>query len=158
VGQRAAVMMAREGASVAITSRSQANADAAAQAIKARFGVDIQAIGAADEASRIKAVEGAHVVLATGAASTLLLPESAWANHPTLELLADANATPPLGIEGIDMMDKATIKHGKTVFGAIGFGALKISLQRACVARLFEQSNLLLDAEEMYAIAKPMVA
>jgi methylenetetrahydrofolate/methylenetetrahydromethanopterin dehydrogenase (NADP+) len=157
VGQRAAVMFAREGASVAITSRSQANADAAAQAIKARFGVDVQAIGAGDDASRARAITGAHIVLATGAASTQLLPESAWANHPSLELLADANATPTLGIEGIDMMDKAVVKHGKTVFGAIGFGALKISLQRACVARLFEQSDLVLDADEIYAIAKPMV-
>jgi methylenetetrahydrofolate/methylenetetrahydromethanopterin dehydrogenase (NADP+) len=158
VGQRAAVMMAREGASVAITSRSQANADTAALAIKERFGVEIRAIGAADEASRIKAIDGAHIVLATGAASTQLLPESAWANHPTLELLADANATPPLGIEGIDMMDKAASKHGKTVFGAIGFGALKIAVHRACIARLFEQSDLILDADEIYAIAKPMVA
>jgi methylenetetrahydrofolate/methylenetetrahydromethanopterin dehydrogenase (NADP+) len=157
VGQRAAVMLAMEGAQVTITSRNQANAVAAAQAIKAQYGVDIAALGAADDASRTQAIAGAQVVLATGAASTQLLPLSAWKDHPTLELLADANATPTLGIEGIDMMDKAVVKHGKTVFGAIGFGALKISVQRACIARLFESNDVILDAKEIYAIAKPMV-
>ena len=86
-----------------------------------------------------------------------LLEESAWKDHPTLELLSDANATPALGIEGIDMMDKAAARHGKTVWGAIGFGALKIALHRACIARLFEQNDLVLDGEEIHAIAKTMV-
>jgi len=43
------------------------------------------------------------------------------------------------------------------VFGAIGFGALKIALHRACVARLFESNDVALDADEIYAIAKTMV-
>ena len=72
-------------------------------------------------------------------------------------MLADANATPALGIEGIEMMDKGKERHGKTVWGAIGFGALKIALHRACIARMFEQNDLVLDGEEIHAIAKTMV-
>ncbi|MET0209736.1 MAG: methylenetetrahydrofolate dehydrogenase, partial [Burkholderiaceae bacterium] len=64
---------------------------------------------------------------------------------------------PALGIEGIDMMDKAKDRHGKLVFGALGFGALKIALHRACVGKLFEQQDLSLDCDEIYAIAKTMV-
>lgn len=157
VGQRAAVMLAREGARVAITSRDTARAQAAAQAIGARAGVDIEALTAADNAARGQAIEGANVVLAAGAAGVALLDEADWQHHRHLELLCDANATPPLGIAGVDMMDKGTQRHGKTVFGAIGFGALKISLHRACIARLFEQNDLVLDAEEIHAIAKTMV-
>ena len=55
------------------------------------------------------------------------------------------------------MMDRAAVRHGKTVFGAIGFGALKIALHRACIARLFEQQDLVLDGDEIYALAKTMV-
>ena len=40
---------------------------------------------------------------------------------------------------------------------AIGFGALKISLHRACIGKLFEQNDLVLDAEELHAVAKTMV-
>lgn len=157
VGQRAAVMLAREGARVAITSRDAARAQAAAQAIGARAGVEVEAICAPDNAARGHAIEGANVVLAAGAAGAALLDESAWQEHRHLELLCDANATPPLGIAGVDMMDKGAQRHGKTVFGAIGFGALKIALHRACIARLFEQNDLVLDAEEMHAFAKTMV-
>jgi hypothetical protein len=55
------------------------------------------------------------------------------------------------------IVDKGVVKHGKIVFGAIGFGALKIALQRACVARLFESNDITLDAPEIYATAKTMV-
>lgn len=157
VGQRAAVMLAREGARVTITSRSLARAQAAAAAIAERFKVEVEAVEAVDNAARARAIEGAQVVFATGAAGVALLDEAAWQDHPQLELLSDANATPTLGIEGIDMMDKGAQRHGKTVFGAIGFGALKIALHRACIARMFEQQDLVLDGEEIYAIAKTMV-
>lgn len=157
VGQRAAVMLTKEGARVAITSRTLERAQAAAQAIAERFKIEVDAIEAADNAARARAIEGANLVFATGAAGVALLDESAWKDHPQLELLSDANATPTLGIEGIDMMDKAAQRHGKTVFGAIGFGALKIALHRACIARMFEQQDLVLDGEEIYAIAKTMV-
>ncbi|WP_430418245.1 NADP-dependent methylenetetrahydromethanopterin/methylenetetrahydrofolate dehydrogenase [Methylibium petroleiphilum] len=157
VGQRAAVMLAKEGARVAITSRTLGRAQAAAQAIAERFKIEVDAIEADDNAARARAIEGANLVFATGAAGVALLDEAAWKDHPQLELLSDANATPTLGIEGIDMMDKGAQRHGKTVFGAIGFGALKIALHRACIARMFEQQDLVLDGEEIYAIAKTMV-
>jgi hypothetical protein len=74
-----------------------------------------------------------------------------------LELIADANASPPAGIEGVGQGDRGLVKHGKILYGSLGFGALKLALHRACVSRLFEQNDLLLDAEEIYAIAKSMV-
>lgn len=157
VGMRAAVMLAKEGARVAITSRKRERAEAAAQAISTRFKIEVETIEAPDNASRERAIEGAQVVFATGAAGVRLLDETAWKDHRTLELLADANATPELGIEGIDMMDKNAQRHGKTVFGAIGFGALKIALHRRCIERLFEQNDLVLDAEEIHAIARTML-
>jgi len=71
--------------------------------------------------------------------------------------VADANASPPAGIEGVGLSDRGALSHGKILFGALGFGALKLGLHRACIARLFEQNDLVLDAEEIYGIAKGMV-
>jgi hypothetical protein len=157
VGMRAAFLLSREGVQVSVSSRTLARAQAAGQAIKARFGVDVTAVEGADPESRAQSVRNAHIVLSTGAAGVQMLAERHWKDNATLELLSDANATPPAGIEGIDVMDKGAVKHGKTVFGAIGFGALKIALHRACIGRLFEANDLVLDAEEIYAIAKTMV-
>ena len=157
IGQRVALMLAREGARVAITSSSLARAQAVTAAIAERFKIEVEAIEAIDNAARARAIDGAQIVFATGPAGVQLLAQSAWQDHSQLELLCDANATPSLGIEGIEMMDKGAQRHGKTVFGAIGFGALKIALHRACIAKMFEQPDLVLDAEEIYAIAKTMV-
>ena len=157
VGQRAAVLLAREGAQVAITGRKLAVVQAACESLKARFGADIEAIEAPGNEDRGRALQGAHIALATGAAGITLLNASQWQQHPTLELIADANASPPAGIEGIGMSDRGAASHGKTVFGPLGFGALKLAVHRACIARLFEQNDLLLDAAEIYAVAKCMV-
>jgi len=57
----------------------------------------------------------------------------------------------------VGLSDRASSSRGKILFGALGFGALKLALHRACIARLFEQNDLVLDAEEIYGIAKDMV-
>jgi len=157
VGQRAAAMLVREGATVAITGRKLEVVQAACDSIKSRFGSDVRAVAAPTHVERGAALEGAHIVLATGAAGITLLNATQWQENPTLELVADANASPPAGIEGVSLTDRGTLSHGKVLFGALGFGALKLAVHRACIARLFEQNDLLLDAEEIYALAKTMV-
>ena len=157
MGQRAAILLAREGADVAITGRKLTGIQTARDAIKARFGIDVEAIEAPTNTDRAAALHGAHIVLATGASGVTLLDAKQWQENASLELIADANASPPAGIEGVGMSDRGASSHGKILFGALGFGALKLALHRACIARLFEQNDLILDAEEIYAIAKGMV-
>jgi len=157
VGQRAALLLAREGAQVAITGRKQTVVQAVCETINARFGIDVRAIQAPTRVERGAALADAHIALATGASGITLLEARDWQENASLELIADANASPPAGIEGVGSSDRGASSHGKILFGALGFGALKLALHRACVARLFEQNDLLLDAEEIYGIAKGMV-
>jgi hypothetical protein len=156
VGQRAAAMLSQEGATVSITSRHIFNAEKACFAVKERFNVDATPIEAADYEARAAAVADANIILATGAAGVELLKPEHWQNNPHLELIADANATPPLGIGGTDMMDKGMERHGKIVWGAIGFGALKLALHRACIAKLFESNKQVFDADVIFQLAKEM--
>jgi hypothetical protein len=156
VGQRAAAMLALEGASVTITSRSLANAEQACAAVKQRFGVEINAVAAPDFDSRAAAIANANIILATGAAGIELLKPEHWQNHPHLEVIADANATPPVGIGGTNMMDKGELREGKIVWGAIGFGALKLALHRACIGKLFDSNKQVFDAEIIFELAKQM--
>lgn len=158
VGQRAAVLLAKLGASVLVTSRKRERAAAACAAMAERFGVELEAGAASDAASAAACLDGAHIVLSTGAAGVQLLAEEQWASHPTLELVMDANATPPLGIAGIEMSDRGVERHGKICYGALGFGGLKLELHRACIARLFETNERLLDAPEVFALAREMLA
>ena len=156
VGMRAAAMLAQEGADVTITSRSKERAERAAQAIEARFGVKVTPVQGADEAARAKDLEGAQIVFAAGAIGVELVKISHWEGNPTIEAVADVNAQPPLGLEGIEATDKGKERDGKLCFGALGIGGLKLRLHRSCIGKLFESSEAVFDAEEIYALAKEM--
>ena len=71
-------------------------------------------------------------------------------------MLVDLNAVPPLGIEGVDMMDRANEVDGRLVYGAIGVGATKMKIHKAAIARLFESNDQILDAEEIYEIGQKL--
>lgn len=156
VGQRAAAMMAMEGAEVSITSRHIFNAEKACFAMKQRFNVDLTPVEAPDLDSRAQAIANANVVFATGAAGVELLRPQDWQNLPNLQVLADANATPPVGIGGTEVMDRGELRHGKIIWGAIGFGTLKLTLHRACIGKLFESNKQVFDAEVIFDLAKQM--
>jgi hypothetical protein len=158
VGQRAAVLLASEGVAVTLTGRKLAGVTAVCMALKNRFGVEMQALEASQHEERAAAIDGAHIVLATGASGITLLKAEAWQRSTSLELIADANATPPAGIEGVGMADRAVQSHGKYLYGPLGFGPLKLATHRACVGRLFEANDQVLDAQEIYNIARSLVA
>jgi hypothetical protein len=156
VGLRAAAFFAKEGAQVTITSRALTRAEAACASIQERFGVEVGAAAAANAEAVANVLDGAYAVLCTGAAGITLVPEAVWVEHPTLHVLGDVNAVPPLGIEGIKPHWNGKEKYGKVIFGALGIGGLKMKIHRASVARLFEQNDLVLDAEEVYATAREL--
>ena len=158
VGQRAAVMLAMNGAKVRLTSRQLDRSRQSCELMQSQFGVELEPMVAADDESIATALDGVHIVFGAGKTGIQLLRADQWQNHPTLEVLADVNTAPPLGFEGIDMMDNDTDRYGKRVFGGIGVGALKLRLHRTCIARLFESNDLVLDAEEVYITAKSLLS
>jgi methylenetetrahydrofolate/methylenetetrahydromethanopterin dehydrogenase (NADP+) len=156
VGLRAAALFAKESAQVTLTSRDKPRAAAACRLIQARFGVSPIPLAAVDNDARGAAIRGANIVFAAGAIGVELLEERHWRDERTVELIADCNTQPPLGIGGIDATDKGNTRQQKLVFGALGIGGLKLKLHRACIAQLFQSSDQVLDAEEIYALAKTM--
>jgi hypothetical protein len=156
VGQRAAALFAHEGAEVVLTSRTLPRAEAACAAIAERFGAQITPAAAADEEATRSVLEGATAVLCTGVTGVTLIPEAMWRGHDTLRVLGDVNAVPPLGLEGTKATWDGKDVDGKIVFGALGIGDLKMKVHRRSIVRLFEQNDLVLDAEEIFALAKEL--
>ncbi len=157
VGQRAAALLSLEGANVFITSRNIEKANSIAKQINERFGSSCAALPGGTKDQRISSVADAAVVFATGASGVVLLEKEDWLSNDSIEVLCDANAMPPLGIQGIEMNDKAEVRNGKKTFGAIGFGGLKIAVHRECIKRLFLTNDAVYDAEEIYKLAKGMI-
>jgi len=93
-----------------------------------------------------------QVVIAAGAAGVELLSAEVLAATPALRVAIDLNAVPPAGIAGIDVMDKAKDRQGVLCYGAIGVGGTKMKIHKAAIRKLFEASDQVLDAEEIYAL------
>lgn len=157
VGMRAAGLLAGEGALVTLTSRTQKRAEEAANIVNERFGAQVQGAVLADDASARAVLDGAVALFTCGAAGAQIVSESVWSDIPSLKLVADINAVPPLGVEGIEMNDNGDERHGRIAFGALGIGGRKMKVHRTCVARLFTSNNVLMDAEQVYAVAKELV-
>jgi precorrin-6B methylase 2 len=157
VGMRAAGLLAGEGALVTLTSRTQKRAEEAANNVNQRFGVQVQGAVLADDATARQALEGAVALFTCGAAGAQIVSEAVWTDIPSLKLIADINAVPPLGIEGIEMDDNGSERHGRIAFGALGIGGRKMKVHRTCVAQLFTSNKVLMDAEQVYAVAKELV-
>jgi len=157
VGQRAAALLSLEKADVFITSRSIEKAEQISAEINERFDTNVKALPGGTNDERVTSISGASIVMATGASGVVLLNKKDWIESESIEVVCDANAMPPLGIEGVELNDKAKEIGGKKAFGAIGFGGLKISVHRECVSRLFHSNDGIFDAEEIYKIAKEML-
>jgi hypothetical protein len=154
VGARAAGLLARAGADVVITSRRAVPSDLLA-ALRERFGGRIDAATLTDGSGAHALLEGADLLLNAGPAGVCLVPRRAWSGRG-LRVVADVNAVPPAGVEGVEPQDDGMERDGVTAFGALGIGKLKMKLHKACIARLFERNDGVLDVEAIAELAQAL--
>lgn len=156
VGARAAGLLAKAGADVVLTSRRSPD-PALIDKIQKRFGGTVRGVAMSESSQAPAVLDGAALLLNAGPAGVCLVPRSAWAGRSSLLAAADVNAVPPLGVEGVEVMDNGTERDGVKVFGALGVGGFKMKIHKACIARLFEKNDLILDAEAIADIANDLV-
>ena len=156
VGMRAAGLLAQAGAHVTVTSRRAEGGAKLAADIKQRFGATVTPVAMADASQAAGVMQGCEFLLSAGGFGVKLVPREAWAKRPGLLAAADVNAVPPLGVEGIDAMDNGVDRDGIKTYGALGIGGLKMKLHKACIAKLFERNDLVLDAESILEVARTL--
>jgi hypothetical protein len=155
VGQRAALLLARQGAHVRLGSRKAAKAATVAESIRTKIpNAKLEPVAADPSGDLSAALGDCTLVIAAGAVGVLLLPRAARQACRTLRVMIDLNAVPPTGIEGVAITDKGAEHNGVLAYGAIGVGDLKMKIHKAAIARLFERSDQVLDAEEVYALGE----
>jgi methylenetetrahydrofolate/methylenetetrahydromethanopterin dehydrogenase (NADP+) len=162
VGLRSAVLLQQEGCEVTVAAlpsdlfgddrpyRRPRGLTAAQE-----LGLDVRE--PSDRSELEAMLDGAEIVLCAGPAGVQVLRREFWTRHPTIELLADYNATEPLGIEGTEATDDLADDDGKLVLGALAIGGPKMKVHKACVRRLFESNDRVFDTEAVYEVAKELV-
>jgi methylenetetrahydrofolate/methylenetetrahydromethanopterin dehydrogenase (NADP+) len=161
VGLRSAALLEQEGCEVLAISIPGdvlgTDSYRRPRGLAAAEELGIDAREPADRAEMEAALEDANIVLAAGPAGVEVLRKEAWSTNPAIEVLADYNAAEPLGIEGVETGDELVEREGKLALGALGIGGKKMKTHKACVGQLFERSDLVLNADGVYAVAKENV-
>jgi hypothetical protein len=162
VGLRSATLLQQEGCEVTVASLP---ADLFGDdrpyhrprglSVAEQLGLNIRE--PADRSELEATLDGAQIVLAAGPAGVQVLRRDAWSSAASVELLADYNAAEPLGIEDTKATDDLADYDGKLVLGALAIGGPKMKVHKACVRRLFESNDQVLDTDAVYAVAKELV-
>ncbi|MFO0811293.1 MAG: NAD(P)-dependent methylenetetrahydromethanopterin dehydrogenase [Gemmataceae bacterium] len=153
VGQRVARLLVGQGATVRLGSRQKARAETVCTTLRAVVqGAKVEPVAIQFDVDAAKAFDGVELVVAAGAAGVVLLPKKVRSACKDLKVAIDLNAVPPAGIEGVEAMDSGQVRDGLACYGALGVGGPKMKLHKAAVAALFTRNDLVLDAEEIYAL------
>ena len=160
VGQTAARLYASEKASVIITSRDLQKAVSLATRINEELKDErVQGVKAQTAEETGKATEQAEIVLSAGAAGTQILSLNLLKNYAKkCRVVADINAIPPLGVEGLeaDANGKEILPRAFGI-GALAIGKLKNQVEIELIKKATIEPKGIFDHKIAYAIAKKTV-
>jgi len=157
VGQTAARLYASEKANVIVTSRDLQRASSVATKINEEFEEErVRGVEAQTPDEIGKAIENAEIVLSAGAAGTQLLPLDALKEYGKhCKMVADINAIPPLGVEGLKPeADGEELLPNIFGIGSLTIGKLKNKVEAKLIKRAAEEPKGIFDYKIAYEIAK----
>jgi hypothetical protein len=161
VGQAAAYLYASENAEVRITSRSKERAQAISHEINLELDSElISGVRANDDESFGQAIEGANIILSTGKQGIQLLSLETLKKHGSrCKVVADVNAVPPTGIEGLKPTNNGEeVISGVKGVGALSIGSLKNKVEAELLRQVVEAKNGIFDHRAAYNIAKSLTS
>jgi methylene-tetrahydromethanopterin dehydrogenase len=159
VGFSASVIAALEGADVTLVGYDGIKRVAdAADEIKARFKVEVRAADGSDDAKKSEILQGAEAVLAAGRAGARILTKDQVAAANSLLVVADVNAVPPAGIEGLDVMANGeAVNGGPLGVGALAIGNIKYKTEFGLFQKMIGAAKpVQLDFRDAFAFAREL--
>ncbi len=160
VGQTAARLYASEKATVVVTSREQKKASSVATKINEEVeGERVRGVEAQTSEEIGRSIENSEIVLAAGAAGTALLSLEVLKQYgKKCKIVADINAIPPLGVEGLDSNAEGNeLLPNVFGIGALAIGKLKNKIETELIKKAAEEPKGVFDYRAAYEIAKKAV-
>ena len=163
VGTAASVLAARAGAEVCIVGhRDDRVARQVAEACKERYQVDIDAAAASNDERKKAMLADADVVFGTAKAGVQILSSAHLQAASRLKVVGDLNAVPPLGVEGVELMDDGKPipgLNGPVGIGALAIGNVKYQVQQSLFQDMRDADKpLYLDFQHAFEKAREYVA
>jgi methylene-tetrahydromethanopterin dehydrogenase len=164
VGVCAGIIAANCGADVyLLSSRGIDVAQEFAEENNGKFNVDMSGGDGSSNKALGEMTQGADIVIGSAKAGMQVLSKAQLEGTEKLIVAADANAVPPLGIEGIDVHDmgkELDFTPGKALgIGALAMGNIKYKVHYRMFEMMKETDKpLYLDHEEAFKVAREYAA
>jgi methylene-tetrahydromethanopterin dehydrogenase len=160
VGFSAAVIAALQGADVTLVGhdgikRVQDGADE----IKARFDVDVRAADGSDDVKKADVLSATEVAFCAGRAGVRILSKAQIEAAGSLLVVADVNAVPPSGVEGLDVManDAELSGHGALGIGPLAIGNIKYKTELGLFRKMIEATKpVCFDFRDAFTLAREL--
>ncbi|HEX7969201.1 MAG TPA: NAD(P)-dependent methylenetetrahydromethanopterin dehydrogenase [Stellaceae bacterium] len=161
VGGVVGVIAAEAGAQVTLVTHDKSGVvEAKAAEFIKRFGKPFAVADGSTDAGRRAVLAQAEVVLVAARAGVQVLSAADLRYAQRLKVVADVNAVPPLGVEGLDVKaDGAPIPGTSAVgIGALAIGNIKFRTQHALLKRISEANKAQrFDFRDAYRTALELV-
>jgi methylene-tetrahydromethanopterin dehydrogenase len=160
VGFSAAVIAALQGADVTLVGYDGIKrvSDGAVE-IKSRFGVEVSAADGSDEEKKIGILSVSEIALCAGRAAVQILSRAQLDMAKGLLIIADVNAVPPPGVEGLDMMANGSTvnSHGTLGVGPLAIGNIKYKTEFGLFKKMIEATKpVCLDFRDAFTLAREL--
>ncbi|MGQ0456600.1 MAG: NAD(P)-dependent methylenetetrahydromethanopterin dehydrogenase [Hyphomicrobium sp.] len=160
VGFASSIIAALEGAHVRLVAHRGVDRVIKSAAVsKERFGVDLEPVAGETPEQKRDIIANAEIIFAAAAAGVQVVSKADKDIATKLLVVADVNAVPPAGVDGMELfMDGAPLPGSN----ALGVGALAIGdIKYKCESGLFKQmlssdNPLSLDFRHAYAMCKTL--
>lgn len=158
VGFASGVIAALHGAQVTLVGHDGAERVARSAAeIKMRFGVDLAAADGSTEDRKSEILRDAEMAFFAGRAG-VQIASRAQIEQSGLLVVADVNAVPPLGVEGLDVMtDGKPIVGATHGIGALAIGHIKYQTEFGLFRRMIEATKpVAFDFRDAFDLAREL--
>ena len=160
VGFSSAVIAALEGADVTLVGYDGVKrVSDAAREIKTRFQVDVRAADGSDDTKKTDILAQAEAALCAGRAGVRILSSTQIAQAKRLLIVADVNAVPPSGVEGLDMMANGAelTAHGTLGIGPLAIGNIKYKTESGLFQRMIAATKpVTFDFRDAFQLAREL--
>ncbi len=160
VGFSSAVIAALEGANVTLVGHDGIKrVSDAAREIKARFQIDVQVADGSDDAKKTEILAQAEAALCAGRAGVRILSRAQLAAARHLLIVADVNAVPPAGVEGLDMKanGEELTAHGTLGVGPLTIGNIKYKTEFGLFQRMIAATKpVTFDFRDAFQLAREL--
>lgn len=162
VGFASGVIAALSGAKVVLAGHDgPTRVEQEAAAIADRFGVTVSGADASTEALKSTLLRDAEAAFCCGRAGVQILSSDLLRSAPRLLVVADVNAVPPLGVEGLDVQANGVTLAGSNALGigALAIGHVKYRTEFGLFRRMIESDQpVTFDFRDAFAFARDLVS